>query len=83
MEPLYSILLSNQDYAEYKGKIKQWLLKGIKVIWFNQNADEVAELKAENRPFTKIFMLQAYAVTFADISCIIDGKVYFSFRRAW
>jgi len=74
MEPLYSILLSNQDYAKYKGKIKQWLLKGIKVIWFTQNADEVAELKAENRPFTKIFMLQAYAVTFADISCIIDGN---------
>ncbi len=74
MEPQYSILLSNQDYAEYRGKIKQWISKGIKVIWFTQNADEVAELKAENKPFAKIFMLQAYSVTFTDTACIIDGN---------
>ena len=74
MGPLYSILLSNQNYAEYKDKIKQWLLKGIKVIWFTQNADEVAELKAVNKAFKDIFLLQAYKVTFSDSVCILDGN---------
>ena len=73
MEPLYSILLSNQEYVDYKDKIKQWLSKGVKVIWFTRNADEVAELKDENKAFAKIFMLQAYVVTFSDVACIIDG----------
>lgn len=73
MDPLYSILLCNQVYAEYKNKIKQWLSKGIKVIWFTQNADEAAELKAENNTFEKVFLLQVYTVTFSKQACIIDG----------
>ena len=74
MEPLYSILLCNQNYAEYKDKIKQWLSKGLKVLWFTQNADEATELKATYKAFSKAFLLQTYVVQFEEQTCIVDGE---------
>ena len=74
MEPLYSILLCNQNYAEYKDKIKQWLSKGLKVLWFTQNADEATELKSTYKAFSKAFLLQTYVVQFEEQTCIVDGE---------
>ena len=73
MEPLYSILLSNQSYSDYRDRIKTWLSKGIKVIWFTRKSDEVAELKNEYSEYTQIYLLQAYYVEFEDSACIVDG----------
>ena len=74
MEPLYSILLCNQVYSEYKDKLGQWLAKGIKVIWFTQNSGETSELKSAYKVFAKVFLFQAYTISFSDQAIIVDGK---------
>lgn len=74
MEPKYSVLLCNQQIATYKGKIKEWLLNGIKVIWFSTNTDEVIALKSEYKDFSKAFILMAYSVTITNQTIIIDGE---------
>ncbi len=73
MEPLYSILLCNQDYSGYKEKIRIWLGQGIKVLWFTQNENELVELKSEYQAFSKALMLQCYLISFPESVCIIDG----------
>ena len=44
MEPLYSVLLYNQNLSEYEPDIDKWLKSGIKIFWFGKEAD-VALLK--------------------------------------
>ena len=74
MEPLYSVLLCNQQYSEYKEKISKWLANGIKVIWFGQDENVVDDLKTTFKKYAKVFLLQAFAVEFTDQACIFDGK---------
>lgn len=74
MEPLYSVLLCNQQYSEYKDKISEWLDKGIKIIWFGQDASVVDELKTTFKKYAKFFLLQAFVVEFTDQACIFDGE---------
>ena len=74
MEPRYSILLCNQSYEKYQEKIKYWLSMGIKVIWFSQNAEEIAALKGRYPAFTKIFLLMAYKLDVSYANIIIDGQ---------
>ncbi|WP_028243921.1 UvrD-helicase domain-containing protein [Pseudobutyrivibrio ruminis] len=73
MEPLYSILLCNQSYAEYEEKIKKWLESGIKVIWFTQDSEKVKAIKASHKAYADIFLFQAYSVPFPEKKIIIDG----------
>lgn len=73
MNPKYSILFVNYDYGQYTEQINQWLLSGIKVIWFG-NADEVAQLKNTYPSFAKVFLLQTYTVSFKEQCIIIDGQ---------
>lgn len=81
MEPLYSILLCNQSISEYEEKIKEWLSKGVKVIWFTTNLDEVMALKTKHKAFAKVFLFQAYNVSFSEKICIVDGADDSNFVR--
>ena len=54
MEPKYSILLCNQDIADFENKIERWLKDGIKVIWFGTEQD-VTMLKEKYHAFPKHF----------------------------
>lgn len=74
MEPLYSVLLCNQQYSEYKERISKWLAKGIKVIWFGQDENVVDELKTTFKKYAKVFLLQAFVIEFTDQACILDGE---------
>ena len=74
MEPLYSVLLCNQQYSEYKERISKWLAKGIKVIWFGQDENVVDELKTTFKKYAKVFLLQAFVIEFIDQACILDGE---------
>ena len=56
MEPKYSILLCNQNIADFENKIEHWLKDGIKVIWFGTEQD-VTMLKKKFRDFSKAFLL--------------------------
>ena len=62
MDPRYSILLCNQDYAEYQDKIFDWLARGIKVIWFSKNKNEIEELKNKYHEFAEAFLLLTYVL---------------------
>lgn len=73
MEPKYSILLCNQNIDEYNEKIKNWLHKGIKVIWFGTK-EEVDFLSKEYGPFTSAFILLCYEIDILDKKIILDGK---------
>lgn len=81
MEPLYSILLCNQSISIYNNRIREWLQRGIKVIWFSTNPDEVYELKSKHKNFTKAFLLQAYTVAIKEKICIVDGMDPSNFVR--
>ena len=74
MEPLYSVLLCNQQYSEYKERISKWLAKGIKGIWFGQDENVVDELKTTFKKYAKVFLLQAFVIEFIDQACILDGE---------
>ena len=73
MEPKYSILLCNQDIAEYHDRITSWLMIGIKVLWFGKKAD-VEMLKRSFRPFSDAFLLQAYTFDYENDGIVIDGQ---------
>lgn len=74
MDPRYSILLCNQDYAEYQDKIFDWLARGIKVIWFSKNKNEIEELKNKYHEFAEAFLLLTYVLRISDQIVIIDGQ---------
>ena len=61
MEPLYSVLLCNQQYSEYKERISKWLAKGIKVIWFGQDENVVDELKTTFKKYAKVVIFEMAA----------------------
>ncbi len=73
MEPKYSVLLCNQDLAEYEEKIADWLHAGVKVIWFGMEK-EVETLLKKHASFSRAFLLLAYTVTFDDAAVIVDGN---------
>lgn len=73
MDPKYSILLCNQDFAEYQKKIEDWLKNGIKVIWFGEKPD-VSMLKERFQPFSDAFLLQAYVFDYDNVGIVIDGQ---------
>ena len=73
MDPKYSILLCNQSLVEYERKIKNWLLSGIKVLWFGRE-DEVFILKDKYQGFAKAFLVQAYSTSIREAGVIIDGE---------
>ncbi len=81
MDPLYSVILCNQEYSDYKDKVQKWLFMGIKVIWFSQIKDEGDMLKTEYKPYTKALFLQTYVVDFQDKAYIIDGDDKYDFVR--
>jgi ATP-dependent exoDNAse (exonuclease V) beta subunit len=72
MEPKYSILLCNQNIADYENKIEHWLKDGIKVIWFGTEQD-VTMLKKKFHDFSKAFLLQAYILDHDRAGIVIDG----------
>ena len=72
MEPKYSILLCNQNIADFENKIEHWLKDGIKVIWFGTEQD-VTMLKKKFRDFSKAFLLQAYILDYDRAGIVIDG----------
>ena len=72
MNPKYSILLCNQKIEEYTNKISEWLLGGIKVIWFG-NKQDINGLNTRFSEFSKAFLFQAYSVGLQDKGIIIDG----------
>ena len=72
MEPKYSILLCNQNIADYENKIEHWLKDGIKVIWFGTEQD-VTMLKKKFHDFSKAFLLQAYILDYDRAGIVIDG----------
>ena len=73
MEPKYSILLCNQDIADFENKIERWLKDGIKVIWFGTEQD-VTMLKEKYHAFSKAFLLQAYVLAHDRAGIVIDGN---------
>ena len=73
MEPKYSILLCNQNLDEYKDKIRNWLQKGIKVIWFGSK-DEVDILNRDYLSFANAFILFCYEIDIQDKTIIVDGN---------
>ena len=73
MEPKYSILLCNQDIADFENKIEHWLKDGIKVIWFGTEQD-VTMLKEKYHAFSKAFLLQAYVLAHDRAGIVIDGN---------
>ena len=73
MTPLYSVLLHNQNYAEYRGRIAEWLAAGIKVFWFGTK-ESVTSLQTAHPDYCKAFLLLTYpvAVQSRDFT-IVDG----------
>ena len=73
MDPKYSILLCNQSLSEYEDKIRYWLFRGIKVLWFGKEG-EVTALKQSYPGFAKAFLLQAYVTTLTEAGFLVDGQ---------
>lgn len=71
MEPLYSVLLYNQNLSEYEPDIDKWLKSGIKIFWFGKEAD-VASLKIKYKEFAKAFLLQGFVLSFDAESEEVD-----------
>ena len=71
MEPLYSVLLYNQNLSEYEPDIDKWLKSGIKIFWFGKEAD-VALLKTKYKDFSKAFLLQGFVLSFDAESEEVD-----------
>jgi len=78
MNPLYSILYYRQNLHEKINDISRLLHQGIKILWFGTKADEDT-LKAQFKPFSDAFFLQAYSLDDVEHSNqyspleIIDG----------
>lgn len=72
MNPKYSIIICNQQYAEYKSKIKDWLHQGIKVFWFGEQSDGI-QLKKGYPEFTKAYLLQVFSISTDIKGVIVDG----------
>ena len=55
MNPLYSVLLYNQNIDTYRKQIYEWLLDGIKVFWFGDQAS-VNLLKSDFIDFADAYL---------------------------
>ena len=63
MNPLYSVLLYNQNIDTYRKQIYEWLLYGIKVFWFGDQAS-VNLLKSDFIDFADAYLLQVFDIGF-------------------
>ena len=65
MNPLYSVLLYNQNIDIYRKQIYEWLLDGIKVFWFGDQAS-VNLLKSDFIDFADAYLLQVFDIGFTS-----------------
>lgn len=73
LEVKYSILIVGYSLDEFEGYIRNWLSKGIKVIWFGSEV-ELEKLDNEFRMYSKAKLLQLYSDRNKKRKCVVvDG----------